>query len=320
MTTETTTTEKTESTAAETTTTAATETTAAATVEKTETGTILGDKTETTTEKTVAAPADWPTDWRDKVASQVKPGDSKFRERLDRLASPIDVTKSWLALEQKMSSGEFRQALPKDAKPEQIAQWRKDNGVPEKAENYSVELPGGIKFNEDDKPALDDYLKAAHAQNWTQDQVTQGLMNFHQVQKEQSDRLAAFDTDQRRKGEDELRSEWGADYRRQVNAVDNLIATMPEELAAVFINGRLEDGMKIGADPRIIRWLSSLATEYPTLVADTGASGSSDETRLEEIRTLRRSDPNAYDVDKKIQAEELAILERQTKRGGRRAA
>jgi hypothetical protein len=33
------------------------------------------------------------------------------------------------------------------------------------------------------------------------------------------------------------------------------------------------------------------------------------QARLEEIRTIRRNDPNAYEADKKMQAEELELIE-----------
>ncbi len=287
-------------------------------------GTIIGDKGgagDADAGKQLA-PADWPTDWRDKVAAQVKPGDAKFRERLERLASPIDVTKSWLAAEQKISSGELRQPFPKDGKPEAIAAWRKDNGVPEKPENYSTELPGGAKFDESDQSTLTAYLQAAHAYNWTQDQVTQGLSNLHTAQREQADRLAAFDTEHKQKGEDTLRSEWGTDYRRNVNAVDNLVATMPADLAETFINGRLSDGTKIGADPRIIRWLSSLAADYPSLVSDGGDIANSQESRMSELRELIKDRRSAYykgaDANK-LQTEYRNLLDVENRRKSRAA-
>lgn len=256
---------------------------------------IVGDPNPQPEPAAPTTPADWPSDWRDKVAAQVKPGDAGFRERLNRFGSPAEVTKTWLAMETKLSSGEYRTiAPPKDAKPEQVAQWRKDNGVPEKPENYSTELPGGVKFDEDDKPVIDAYLKAAHQNNWTQEQVTQGLSQFHAAQREQADRLATFDTEHRQKSEDTLRAEWGADYRRNVNAVNNLIATMPAELAANFVEGRLKDGRLIGGHPDVIRWLSALAADFPTLVSEGGDVASSQESRLSELRALVKDRRSAY--------------------------
>ena len=183
-------------------------------------------------------------------------------------------------------------------------------------------MPGGIKFDESDQPTIDNYLKAAHANDWTQEQVTQGLMNFHEVQKAQADQIAQLDNEHRQKGEDTLRAEWGADYRRQVNAVDNLIATMPADLADTFINGRLADGTKIGADPRIIRWLSSLAADYPSLVSEGGDVAASQETRLNELRALvkdRRSDYYKGPQSASLQAEYRNLLDRQARSKSRAA-
>ena len=67
---------------------------------------------------------DWSDDWRSKMAG----GDAKEAKRLERFASPKEVFKSYRAFETRLSSGELKSALPKDAKPEQLTAWRAENG------------------------------------------------------------------------------------------------------------------------------------------------------------------------------------------------
>ena len=70
---------------------------------------------------------DWSDDWRSKMAG----GDAKEAKRLERFASPKEVFKSYRAFETRLSSGELKSAMPKDAKPENLTAWRAENGIPE---------------------------------------------------------------------------------------------------------------------------------------------------------------------------------------------
>jgi len=79
-------------------------------------GTLIGGDASAETIE-ASAPADWPADWRQKLAGE----DKKTLERLGRMASPADLFKSYRALEQKVSAGELKKGLPENATPEQVA-------------------------------------------------------------------------------------------------------------------------------------------------------------------------------------------------------
>ena len=68
--------------------------------------------------------AAWPQDWRDQLAG----GDEKLVKRAQRYASPRDVWNALVAAQNRISSGELKSVLPKDAKPEEIAAWRTEQG------------------------------------------------------------------------------------------------------------------------------------------------------------------------------------------------
>src|SRR3546814_3644725 len=56
-------------------------------------------------------------------------------------------------------------ALPIYATPEQIAEWRKEQGIPEKPEDYDLKFDNGLVIGEADKPLVAEFLKASHATN-----------------------------------------------------------------------------------------------------------------------------------------------------------
>jgi len=289
-----------------------------------DTGTILdtaakdGDKS---ADASNAGKTDAP-DWRLALAGE----DKDFAKQLGRYSDPAAFGKAHRALQTKLSSGEFKKALPEGATPEELATWRKENGLPEKPDGYleKLELPKGLVIGEADKPIVAEFAAAALAGNVDPKQFNGMVGKYYEIldkqRAEQEDADATFKTE----SEEALRSEWqGADFRRNLTAVNNLISTWPEGLAAAVLAGRDPNGRKLGDNSAFIKQLAALAVELnptSTLVpAGTTDPAKSVASELEDIRKLRREDPNKYEADKKLQARELELLEAQSKLKARAA-
>ena len=198
-----------------------------------------------------SGPPDWPSDWRQKLAGE----DKKTLERLGRMASPADLFKSYRALEQKVSAGELKKGLPDNATPEQVAQWRQEQGLPEKPEGYleNLSLPGGLVLGEADKPMAAAFAQAALEGNTSPEAYSKLVAKYFELQDKIVAERAEADRAFKLKAEDELRAEWGAELRPNLNAVKNLLAGMPEAVAENLLSGRLADGSKIGDHPGIVK-------------------------------------------------------------------
>jgi hypothetical protein len=60
--------------------------------------------------------------------------------------------------------------------------------------------------------------------------------------------------------EETLREAWkGADFRRNKNAIENMLTKWPEGLAANFLAGRMADGSRIGDNPVMAQVLAQIA-------------------------------------------------------------
>lgn len=255
-------------------------------------------------------------DWRSRLAGE----DAAFAKTLGRYSDEAAFGKAHRALQTKLSSGEFKKALPEGASPEETAIWRKENGIPDKAEGYveKLELPKGLVIGEADKPIVGKFAEAALAGNVDPKQFNGLVGKYYEIldaqRAAQEDADAGFKT----ASEDALRTEWqGADYRRNLTAVNNLIATWPEGLATRVLAGRSPDGRKLGDDPLFIKQLASLAVELnpmSTLVpAGTGDPAKSVTEELEAIKKVSRDTPDVYNADKKMQARELELIDAQLK-------
>jgi hypothetical protein len=207
------------------------------------------------------AAGDWPSDWRDKYAG----GDEK---------------------KLKIAQG-IKEPLPADAPPEVVARWREDNGIPQTPDGYK--MPDGVVLGENDKPLVDDFLKTAHERNWSPDQVQTAVSWFMERQAAQADAIAARDVEARMQFEDELRSEYGPQYRQEVKRAVEFLRTAPEGLDEKLMGGRLADGTPIGNSPEVIRWLNSLQREmYPAATVVPGAGTNAVQAIEAELASLQK--------------------------------
>lgn len=275
----------------------------------------------------------WPKDWREKVAEHIAAGDKKTYDkelrRLQRITDPAGVYGNYRELDNRLNGGGLIKIPGKDAKPEEIAEYHKSLGVPEKPEGYleQIELQNGAVIGEADKPMVDAVLSAIH-QAGAPPAVASAMLNWYYAEQEkQAAELDEFDDAFKRESQAALKEEWGPAYQRHMNAIEPLFATAEggtdldnsESLFARLLGGRMSDNSVIGNDPAMLRWLASLSMEINpamTVVEDGDQSGKTIAGELEEIRKLQQSNNPA---DKKkywsdaVQARELELIAAQQK-------
>lgn len=280
-------------------------------------GTLIGSDP---VDKAVTAPSDWPADWAEKIAGD----DAKELARLKRLgSSPKDVYRAYRSLETKLSSGQLKSAKPADgAAPEEVAAWRKENGIPDSPEGYVPDLGNGVVLGEADKPLLDGFKATALNANMTPAQFNETLKWYYAELDQFNAQREQQDTAYHAEAEDTLRKEWGNDYRPNINAINNITALAPEGVAERFLAGRTADGKKIGDDPGIIKWLAAIAKEFNPAAAyipvGTAAPGKAIGDRLSEIKGMMGTE--AYWKNPAIQEEFRQLTEAQERYSGRPSA
>lgn len=272
--------------------------------------------------ETPTAPSDWPEDWRKRMSGE----DADALKRLDRYKSPIDVAKALSEAQKKISSGQMKPQLPKDATDEDIAAYRKEIGVPDKPEGYLDALPDGLVVGEDDKELASSFLESAHAANMPPEFVGAALDWYYKSQEEQIARTAEDDKSYRGQAEDELRGEWGGEFRVHQSSVKNFLNTTPVvgkdengkdvTLGDIMRGARSPDGRLMGDNPHFLRWIADLANKANP--AGFVAPGSGDQAKavdaeIAEIEEVMRTKRDKYDKDDKMQARYLQLLEARDK-------
>lgn len=267
-----------------------------------------GEGAEGATVEDKAALADFPEDWRDRMAE----GDEKELKRLGRFNSPTDLFKSYRAMESKLNEADRSQPLPENATEDQIAKFRKDNGIPDDPKGYLDNLPDGLVLGEGDEPLVNAFLENAHAQN-TSPEVVGNFMNWYFAQQEQHTAdQAEEDQNYKKDSEDLLRNEWGPDYRQNIQLYEAAVEGFPEEVREKILQGRFSDGSVIGNNPYFIRHMAALQREInPAATVVPGGGGSNIETVQEEIAKIEqtmRADRGAYNKDTKMQERYRTLL------------
>lgn len=262
----------------------------------------------------------WPEDWRQQIAGN----DEKFLKRISRYNSPANIAKAFVELERKMSSGQYKKGLAADATPEEVAAWRKENGVPETPDGYSFDdLGDGYVLGEDDKPAVDAFREFAHGANMPPDQA-KGIIKFYKQLEDKAlaDRLVA-DQQQKVEGIEQMRAELGPDFRSTISATNNLMTEMfGEEGAKLVQNARLPDGSVLANNPAILLPLAQFARNmggYDLLPAGGGNTAKGLDARIAEIENTMNTNFPAYDRNPAMQQEYRELLAAREKRQGRAA-
>ena len=267
---------------------------------------MLGDAPEASapaegTDQTTAdaAPSEaagtWPEDWRQRFAKN----DEKLLKRLNRFASPENVLKSYLDLEKKMAGGVLKEALPENATDEQVAAYRKANGIPDAPDGYEYTPPAGVTFTEGDKAELDAFKAKFHELNLPADKASALLETYfaRQVEFEQALHRAADEKTVEYRAE--LKAEYGRDYARNLNAARSWMDTVVgADVRNELIGVTLVDGTKLGDHPAFVRMIVqaglAAAGDEQLAVAEFGGGGKSLGEQYREALDLKFTDEKAY--------------------------
>lgn len=266
-------------------------------------------------DKPVTVQAAWPDDWRAKLSG----GDEKVSKRLERFTDPTKIVQSWLAAEQKISSGDFKKALPENATDEQKAEWRKANGIPEAPDKYELPKIEGREWGDADMPSIDMLRSAMHEVDAPPGAVQAALKTYAAIEEQAKAQRAEADKSFRMEQEDMLRTELGTEFRPQINVYKRVLEDpeiLPDGLGAVLSQARDADGNRLINNAGVAKWLIGLGLEkYGDGALISGDAKASSETREAEIRQLMRTNFPEY-VAKGLDKELQAILERKAGRRG----
>lgn len=260
------------------------------------------DKTDATTD-----------DWRTRLSG----GDDKRLRHLGRYQSETAFVEA--ALKDREAARNALKPLGDEPTDEEVAAYRKTFGVPDKPEGYLEKLSDGLVVGDDDRPIVDEFLNAMHKTNAPANVTAAALETYYAIVEKQESEIAERVATAKREAEDDLRNEWGGDYRRNVNITQSFLQTLPAEVQEVIGGGFDGKGIPLGNNAAVLRWLAGLALEsnpLATVVPGTGANqASAIADEIKKIEDVMRTSRSTYNRDEGMQARYRELLGARDKLG-----
>jgi hypothetical protein len=243
---------------------------------------------------TKAAASATTTDWRKEVAGT----DDKLLKRLERYQDPKAAVSALISLQNELSSGKYKRAdPPANATPEQLNQWRTENGLPAEAKGYLENLPDGLVIGDDDRPIFEDFAASLHKVNADPKVAHATVAWYNGFQQKQEAAIAQADASNAAATQAALKQEWGADYQANVNLRAQILSTAPAEVQEAFKTARDADGTLLGEHPHISRWLVAMQREInptATIIPAGIDAAKSLETEIASLKTLMAKPGSEY--------------------------
>lgn len=210
----------------------------------------------------VTPPSNWPEDWRERLA-----GDDKAAQNiLKRFTSPEVMAKALVDLRKQISSGQYTKALAPDATEEEVAAWREANGIPESPDKYEIDLDGRV-LPDDDDPVVKGFLDHAHKSNFPPQMVNAALQWYADLAENEAAETIQRDQEFKSEAIEELRSEWGVEYRANINSVKSFLG---DEVGPLILGARGPDGNLLGNNPALLKFFAQHARELNPASTITG--------------------------------------------------
>lgn len=247
-------------------------------------------------------------DWRAKYAGD----DTKRLGVLSRFKTETDFANAFFEQHAALSKRSEPARLPENAKPEQVAEWRKSLGLPELGgdakpdafmEAYKIAVPEGYEPSEVEKGLLGDFAKRAYEKGWSPAEVKGATEFFFEQQMAAEQAVNRLDVERQRDWQRELETELGRDYKPTVDAasafLDSTFADNPE-MKAEILHARLPGGGFLGDHPAFVKMVADLALQggfTDRIEANSMESGGKSlEQQQNEIEALQFKDPTRYNL------------------------
>jgi hypothetical protein len=242
-----------------------------------------------------------PLSARQKTAA-VDDAREKFLAKLSRYPSMTAALIAGINAQDKISSGKYKAPLSEDATDEEIAAWRKDNGIPEDAKGYKLPKVQGDEWTEADKPGVDKLLARLHEKNASQEQVDATLTTYKELVAEakqiQQERLRSIDKADTEATRDALRDEFEGEFKPAMTLLKRVVndpEVFPEEAGKLLAEARTADGRRLINNKDIAKFLINYAKEvYGEGSMVSGDQQAAANTEEQEIINLMNTDIDTY--------------------------
>lgn len=243
----------------------------------------------------------WPEDWREKYAGE----DTKKLELLKRYGSPEAALDALIEARNTIAKGIKGTTLKPDATPEEVAEYRKANGIPEKANEYKIELDNGLQIDPNEKDYVNQFLENLHADNTTPEVANKILNSYYQLKAKADAEYEGYKNQKYVENDTALKAEWGKGYQKNLNIVVGYLQNHFGDAGKILADAYDSSGLPLANNAVVLRTLLRNALDHDpigTLTPGVGMSGA--DGIVDELKALetKMKDRNTWFKDEKGQA------------------
>lgn len=265
-------------------------------------------------------PAALPDNWRELAAGE----NEDQLKLLKRYGSLSGVVKALQEAQNTIRSGKIKRDMPDPKDEKAMAEWRKEQGIPDKPEGYQLPEPILKRLIDDDKPILSNFMERMHGKNWTPQQIQDGVEWYADFQEQIAEQTLERDTKEAEDSEDVLREQWARDEYKGNLALANrfwdgvgIEVKLPNGKVGNIAEARLPDGRKLGSIPEFVMWSSDRGRDFfGDVVFSSGDAETKFNNRKAEIEKIRNADFERYEAEG-LDKEYRQIIETELKRAKR---
>lgn len=250
-----------------------------------------------------------PDNWRELAAG----GDENRLKLLKRYGSMDGVVKALEEAQKTIRSGKIKRDMPDPKDEKAMAEWRKEQGIPETAEGYKLPETISKRLIDEDKPILASFTEFAHTKNLPPAAVEAAADWYVTMSEAAAEEQGKKDAEAHEEAEDTLRDSWSRDeYKGNMSLAKRFWEStgIPD-----LSEARLPDGRKLGNLAQFITFSSDKGREaFGDVVFSSSDSEQKHNSRRAEIEKIRDTDFDRYEnegLDKELNA----IIDRDLKRG-----
>ncbi len=223
--------------------------------------------------------------WRDDFAGD----DDKFKSTLERFATPLDMSAAYREAQATISSGRHKELPGEGATEDDIKAYREANGIPLESAGYMDNLPEGLVVGDDDKELMADFMGALHKVNAAPEIGHAAIEWYNNFAEEQQDAIAEVDSQQHQEATDALRTEWGSDYRANINMAGAFLERVfGKDAKDAMLNGRYADGRAFMNNAEVLMGMAAEQRRFDPATQLTPPGGDAQKTLNDEIAELEK--------------------------------
>lgn len=261
-----------------------------------------------------------PAEWREQTVQALGIEDSAVKEKylsqLSRYPSFDKFAGAFFEQRELISKGQHKQGLPANPTPEQLTEYREQNGIPAKPEDYALTMEEGLVLGEDDQRIMQGVTAVAHKHNLSQSamsDLTNAMLKGRVAEQEAI--MAQHGIDQNTCTR-QIKEAWGSDKETNLNVIRGLANTLPDSIRDNFLSAQLADGKMLFNSPEFMVWMADVARQLnpsATVVPNSSNPSQAISDEVKRIEDVMRNDPDEYYRDQAMQNRYRQLIDTQDK-------